>query len=90
MEQLSLWATTIEAVLWSLGAATTEACKPRAHTPQQEKLPQREACALQLESSPPSPKLGKSLSSNEDPAQAKKKKIELMILGSWLTKTTGI
>ena len=84
MEQLSLWATTIEAGLWSLGAATTEACKPRAHAPQQEKLPQREACALQLESSPPSSKLGKSLSSNEDPAQAKKKKkkIELMILGS--------
>ena len=32
-EQLSLWATTIEPVLWSLGA-TTEAHVPRACVPQ--------------------------------------------------------
>ena len=35
-EQLRL-STTIKPVLWSLGAATTEACSPGASAPQQEK-----------------------------------------------------
>ena len=42
-----------------------------AQAPQQEKAPQREDCALQRESSPCSPQLEKSPSSNEDPAQSK-------------------
>ena len=45
---------------------------PRACAPQQGKLLQREACALQLESSPRSPQLEKSpCSNNKDPAQPK-------------------
>ena len=46
----------------SLGATTTEACVPRAHAVQQEKPPQWEAHAPQLEKSP---------HSNEDPKQVK-------------------
>ena len=48
---------------------------PRAHTLLQEKLLKRKACALPLESSPCSPQLEKSLSSNEDPAQPKTNKL---------------
>ena len=33
-------------------AATTEACTPRTHAPQQEKPPQWEACALQQKVAP--------------------------------------
>ena len=69
LEQRSLYATTIEPVLWSPGAATTEAHMPRACAQQQEKPPQWEALALQLESSPRSPQLEERLHSNEDPAQ---------------------
>ena len=36
-EQLSPWATTVEPVLQSLGAATAEPTQPRAHAVQQEK-----------------------------------------------------
>ena len=41
----------------------------RAHAPQQEKPPQWETCAQQLESSPHLPQIEKNLHSNEDPAQ---------------------
>ena len=44
---------------------------PKACAPQQEKPPQWEACTLQLESSPCSPQLKKSLHSKKDPAQPK-------------------
>ena len=44
---------------------------PRAHALKQEKPLQREAHGLQLESSPCSPPLEKSLCSNEDPAEPK-------------------
>ena len=40
---------------------------PRAHALKQEKPPQREACGLQLESSPCLSPLEKSLFNNEDP-----------------------
>ena len=40
--------------LLRLSAATTEALVPKAHAPQQEKPPPREAHAPQLESSPSS------------------------------------
>ena len=46
---------------------------PRARAPQQEKAQQWEACASQLESSPHSPQLEKSLRSNVDPARPKNK-----------------
>ena len=39
-EQLSPCTTTTEPALWSPWATTTEARAPRAHAPQQEKLPQ--------------------------------------------------
>ena len=54
-EQLKLCATTTEPVLWSPGAATTEACVPRARGPQQEKPLEGGAHAPQLESRPCSP-----------------------------------
>ena len=44
---------------------------PRAHAPRQEKPPQQEAHAPQLESSPRAPKLEKSPCSNQGPAQPK-------------------
>ena len=47
-------------MLWarlSTGATTPEAREPTADAPQQEKPPQREAHALQRESSPCSPQL---------------------------------
>ena len=74
--------------VWSLGKmshakgqlGTTEQLlsphkAPKVRAPQQEKSLQREAYALQLESSPCLLQLEKSLCSNEDPAQPKKKKI---------------
>ena len=48
----------------------------RVRALQQEKSLQWEACVLQLESSPHSPQLEKSLSSNKDPAQPKINKIK--------------
>ena len=47
---------------------------PRAHVWQQEKPPHGEARTLQLEGSPSSPQLEKSLFSNEDSAQPKTNK----------------
>ena len=44
---LSLRSRACEPQLLSPRATTTEACVPRAHAMQQEKPPQREACALQ-------------------------------------------
>ena len=76
-EQLGLCTTVIAPILWSLGAATTESTRynswsphTRAHAPQEKPL-QQEALALQLECSPCSPQLEKSLCSNKDPAQPK-------------------
>ena len=70
-------------------AATTDAHTSRAVALKQEKLPQRESCTPQLECCPHSPQVGKSPSSNKDPAQPKiknkkKKKIgdELSMLNS--------
>ena len=69
-EQVSLCTTTTEPVgcrahkpqLTSPCAATAEAHVPRARAPKQEKPPQREACALQLE---------KALVQREDSARPK-------------------
>ena len=52
---------------------TTEAGEPRACAPQ-EKPQQRDACTLQLESSPCLPQLEESLCASEDPAQLKRNK----------------
>ena len=44
------WACALECTshnYWARHATTTEACVPRAHTPQQRKPPQWEACAPQ-------------------------------------------
>ena len=60
-EQLSLWDTTIEPVLWSLEATTTETHVPRASAWQQEKPVQWEARALRLGSTPHSPQPEKAL-----------------------------
>ena len=64
MEQPSPCAPTIEPVLYSPGAATTDVSTPRARAPPQEK-------PLQLESSPHLPQLEQSIHSNEDPALTK-------------------
>ena len=53
---------------------TTEAHAPRVHAPQQEKPPQREACALQLESSHCLPQLEKAHVKEWRLSAAKKKK----------------
>ena len=53
---------------------TTEAHEPRVHAPQQEKPPQREACALQLESSHCLPQLEKAHVKEWRLSAAKKKK----------------
>ena len=73
VEQLSLCLTTIEPVLWSPGAATTE-----AHTPWNLGSATRKATTVrslqsQLESSPHLLQLEKSPCSNEGPAQSKSK-----------------
>ena len=74
MPQLpSLCSTAQELQLLRPRAPTTEACAPGARGPQQEQLPQGEACILQLEWSPWLPRLEKSSRSNEDPAQPKLK-----------------
>ena len=39
-EELSLWATAVEPVLWNPGAEATEPLCPRACAPKQEKPPQ--------------------------------------------------
>ena len=68
MEQLSLYPTTTEAVLYSPGSHSFWAHTPRTGAWQQEKPPQWEACALQLERNPCSPQPEESLHSSEDPA----------------------
>ena len=69
------WAWALE-----LGAAATEAPRPRASASQQEKPLQWEACVLELESTPCSPQLEKGLRSTEDPAQPKiNKRIKLIL-----------
>ena len=74
MGHLSSHTTATEVELQSPRAATTEACAPRACSPQEGKLPQQEASALQLDGSPRSPQLEKAVCSNKDPVQPKKKK----------------
>ena len=77
----SLCTTTTEPVLLSPCSATTElpcrqllrpAC-PRTHAPEQEKLPQWEALAPHLESSPCSPQLQKSPHSSKTQHSQKQK-----------------
>ena len=69
---------------------TTEAHAPRVHAPQQEKPPQREACALQLESSHCLPQLEKAHVKEWRLSAAKKKKElfhpKIQILGYLLPK----
>ena len=74
LEQLSLCATTTEPVLRNPGATTPEARALRGHAPQQEEPRRREACTLQLKSSPHLPQLEKSPRGNKDPAQPQKEK----------------
>ena len=74
-EQLSLCATATETVLWSLGAKTyLEPTHPRARAPPQEE-PGQVGHVRYLDSSPSSPRLEKSLHSNQDPAQPKRIRI---------------
>ena len=68
----SPWVTTIEHVLWSLWAAPADAQASSGHTPQLEKPPQWEACALQLERSPCSPQREKACSQHRRPRATKK------------------
>ena len=70
MEQWSLWITTTQAVLQSLGTATTEACMPWSPSCAKQKSPQWEV-RTQLERSPRSSQSEKSPCSNEDTAQPK-------------------
>ena len=53
--------------------------RPRARAPQQERLLQCEACALQLESSLHSPQLEERPRSNEDPAQPQINKVNFFL-----------
>ena len=73
MEQLSLWATTTEPGLQSLGAPTAEPTYPRARALKQEKPPQWEAHAPQLGSSPCSPQLENNFEQQWRPSRAKNK-----------------
>ena len=52
-------------------ARALKSLSPQACAPQQKKPPQREACALQLQSSHHSQQLEKSLQGNKDPAEPK-------------------
>ena len=82
VEQLSPCTTTIKSVLYSLGAATSEAHAPRGRALQPEKLLQWEAQALQLEKSP---------HSSEDPAQTKTNKLIKLLKHdhSWILPKWG-
>ena len=68
---LSLCSRPQDPQLLSPHASTTEAQMSRAIALKQEKPPRRETCTPQLESCPHSPQVGKSPSSNKDPAQPK-------------------
>ena len=68
VEQLSSWATTIEPCSRAHMLQLLKPSLPGAPAPQ-EKPSQWEALALQLESSPCSPQVRKSLSSNKDATQ---------------------
>jgi len=66
------WACALEpgsCSYWTHVPQLLKSTDPRAHAPQQEKPPQWEARALQLERSPRSQQLEKSPHSNEDAAQ---------------------
>ena len=70
------WACTLEPAshnYWSPCAATTEACPPRAHAPQQREATSMRSRCTATKSSPRSPQLEKSPCSNEDPIQPKYK-----------------
>ena len=71
-QQLSQCTTTVEPVLLSPVATTTEARASRACAPHQEKQPQLEACALQLESRPHSLQLEKTPTQQWSPSTTKK------------------
>ena len=65
------WACALElgsTNYWAHALQAVKPARPRVHAPQQEKPPQREACASQPESSPHSLQLEKSPHSSEDPA----------------------
>ena len=63
------WAN--EPQLLSPCAATSEAHRPRAHTPQQDKPPQWEALTLQQRVAPTHHNQRKPVHSNRDPVQPK-------------------
>ena len=69
---LSLCSRAHEPQLLSLRATTTEACVPRAHALQQEKLRQWEAHAPQQRVAPARLNQRKPARSNENPMQPKK------------------
>ena len=78
-EQLSMWVTTTEPVLSSLGAAPAESW---ACGLQNEKLSQWKACAPQLVNNFHPPQLEKKLCNNKDPANQK--------LNKWTSQSPSI
>ena len=69
------WPCTLEPTshnYWSPRATTTEARAPRARAPQQEKPPQREACAPQQRVAPACRNLEKARTQQGRPNAAKK------------------
>ena len=72
-QQLSLWATTTETRLKSLGATATEAPTPESLCSQQEKPRQREVQAQQLGSSPHTPQPEKARAQQWRPTTTKSK-----------------
>ena len=56
---------------WACASGSCNYWATPAFVPQQEKAPQWEACIPQLDRSPHSPQLEKSLCGNQDPAQPK-------------------
>ena len=72
-EPLSPCSTTTEAVLRAQELQLLQSSGPRAHAPKQEKPPQRESPAPELESSPHSPQPEKACAANQEPAQPKTK-----------------
>ena len=71
MEQLSLCSTNTEPLLYSLGAATTEARRPQSLCSAAREAPTVRSLHTAKKSRPHSPPLEKSPSSSEDPAQPK-------------------
>ena len=70
--ELSTYASTVEPVPWSLGAASAKACTPEILRSEAREAAATRSPPTSTKSGPYSPQPEKSLSSDQDPAQASK------------------